>query len=88
MEYMYESHTGGQISGGFMTAGFAFCASKEKLRALFKKGRSYLIPCNAVTPADGRTLRHKAVSEQSLLLFSRIGNIKEQFRSASPTYGR
>lgn len=59
-----------------------------KIEGVIQKGRSYLIPCNAVTPADGRTLRHKAVSEQSLLLFSRIGNIKEQFRSASPTYGR
>ena len=49
-----------------------------KIEGVIQKGRSYLIPCNAVKPIDGRTLRHKAVSEQYLSLFSRIDSIKEQ----------
>ena len=49
-----------------------------KIEGVIQKGRSYLIPSNAVKPIDGRTLRHKAVSEQYLPLFSRVDSIKEQ----------
>ena len=37
MEYMKVTQVRGN-NGGFLTVGFVFCASREKLRALFKKG--------------------------------------------------
>lgn len=49
-----------------------------KIEGVIRKGRSYLIPSNAVKPIDGRTLRHKDVSEQYIALFSRIDALKEQ----------
>ena len=49
-----------------------------KIEGVIQKGRSYLIPCNAVKPIDGRTLRHKTASEQYLPMLSRIDSIKEQ----------
>jgi len=55
-----------------------------KIEGVIQKGRSYLIPCNVVKPVDGRTLRHKAVSEQYLSLFSRIDSIKEQLDQRRP----
>lgn len=55
-----------------------------KIEGVIQKGRSYLIPCDAVKPIDGRTLRHKAVSEQYLPLFSRIDSIKEQLDQRRP----
>ena len=55
-----------------------------KIEGVIQKGRSYLIPCNAVKPVDGRTLRHKAVSEQYWPLFSRIDSLKEQLDQRRP----
>ena len=55
-----------------------------KIEGVIQKGRAYLIPCDAVKPIDGRTLRHKAVSEQYLPLFSRIDSIKEQLDQRRP----
>lgn len=55
-----------------------------KIEGVIQKGRSYLIPSNAVKPIDGRTLRHKDVSEQYIALFSRIDALKEQLDRRRP----
>lgn len=55
-----------------------------KVEGVIQKGRSYLIPSNAVKPIDGRTLRHKDVSEQYIALFSRIDALKEQLDRRRP----
>ena len=87
MEYMKVTQAAEQW--GISDRGVRILCQQGKIEDVIqKKDAPISIPCNAVTSADGRTLRHKAVSEQSLLLFSRIGSIKEQLRSASLTYGR
>ena len=55
-----------------------------KIEGMIQKGRSYLIPVNAVKPVDGRKLRHKEVSEPYLALFSRIDALKEQLDQRRP----
>ena len=55
-----------------------------KIDGVIQKGRSYLIPADAVKPVDGRRLRHKEVSEQYLALFSRIDALKEQLDKRRP----
>ena len=55
-----------------------------KIEGVIRKGRSYLIPSDAVKPIDGRTLRHKEVSEQYIALFSRIDALKEQLDQRRP----
>lgn len=55
-----------------------------KIDGVIRQGRSYLIPADAVKPADGRKMRHKEVSEQYLPLFSRIDALKEQLDKRRP----
>lgn len=55
-----------------------------KIEGVIRKGRSYLIPSDAVKPIDGRTLRHKDISEQYIALFSRISALKEQLDQLRP----
>lgn len=76
MEYMRVAQAAEQW--GISDRRVRILCQQGKIEGVIQKGRSYLIPCNAVKPIDGRTLRHKAVSEQYLSLFSRIDSIKEQ----------
>ncbi len=55
-----------------------------KIEGVIQNGRSYLIPVDAVKPADGRRMRHKEVSEQYLAFFSRIDALKEQLDKRRP----
>lgn len=55
-----------------------------KIEGVIQEGRSYLIPIGAVKPADGRKLRHKNVSEQYRVLFSKIDALKEQLNQRRP----
>lgn len=55
-----------------------------KIEGVIQKGRSYLIPVDAVKPIDGRRLRHQAVSEQYIALFSKIDALKEQLDQMRP----
>lgn len=55
-----------------------------KIEDVIRKGRSYLIPSDAVKPIDGRTLRHKEISEQYIALFSLIDALKEQLDHRRP----
>ena len=82
MEYMRVAQAAEQW--GISDRRVRILCQKGKIEGVIQKGRSYLIPYNAVKPIDGRTLRHKAVSEQYLSLFSRIDSIKEQLSQHHP----
>ena len=55
-----------------------------KIEGVVKKGRSYLIPVNAIKPIDGRKVRHKEIPEQYVALFFRIDALKEQLGKCRP----
>lgn len=82
MEYMRVAQAAEQW--GISDRRVRILCQKGKIEGVIQKRRSYLIPCDAVKPIDGRTLRHKAVSEQYLSLFSHIDSIKEQLRQHRP----
>ncbi len=55
-----------------------------KIPGVVQEGRSYLLPRDAVKPADGRRTRHKEISSQYAPLFARIDGLKEQFNQHRP----
>ena len=55
-----------------------------KIPGVVQEGRSYLLPSDAVKPADGRRTRHKEISSQYAPLFARIDGLKEQFNQHRP----
>lgn len=82
MEYMKVTQAAEQW--GISDRRVRILCQQGKIEGVIQEGRSYLIPCNAVKPIDGRILRHKAVSEQYWPLFSRIDSIKEQLDQRRP----
>ena len=82
MEYMKVTQAAEQW--GISDRRVRILCQQGKIEGVIQKGRSYLIPSNAVKPIDGRTLRHKTVSEQYLPLFSRVDSIKEQLDQRRP----
>lgn len=82
MEYMKVTQAAEQW--GVSDRRVRILCQQGKIEGVIQKGRSYLIPCNAVKPIDGRTLRHKTVSEQYLPMLSRIDSIKEQLDQRRP----
>lgn len=55
-----------------------------KIPGVVREGRSYLLPCDAVKPADGRRTRHKEIPSQYVPQFARIDGLKEQFNQHRP----
>ena len=55
-----------------------------KIPGVVQEGRSYLLPRDAVKPADGRRTRHKEISSQYAPLFARIDGLREQFNQHRP----
>lgn len=55
-----------------------------KIEGVIKKGRSYLIPTNALKPADGRRLRGKMIPGEYAVLFNRIDSLKEDLTKRRP----
>lgn len=82
MEYMKVTQAAEQW--GISDRRVRILCQQGKIEGVIQKGRSYLIPYDAVKPIDGRTLRHKAASEQYLSLFSRIDSLKEQLDQRRP----
>lgn len=82
MEYMKVTQAAEQW--GISDRRVRILCQQGKIEGVIQKGRSYLIPCNVVKPIDGRTLRHKTVSEQYLPMLSRIDSIKEQLDQRRP----
>lgn len=55
-----------------------------KIDGVIKQGRSYLIPADAIKPADGRSLRGVIVPQEYSALFSRIGSLKSELNKRRP----
>lgn len=55
-----------------------------KIAGVERRGRAYLIPANAIKPADGRKLRYYEIAEQSISLVSRIDALAEQLNQCRP----
>lgn len=55
-----------------------------KIEGVIKRGRSYLIPANALKPADGRRLRGKMIPDEYAVMFNRIDSLKEDLTKRRP----
>lgn len=55
-----------------------------KIEGVIKKGRSYLIPADALKPPDGRRSRGKMIPDEYATLFSRIDSLKEELTKKRP----
>ncbi len=59
------------------------CA-EERIEGVIKKGRSYLIPADALKPIDRRSLRGKEIPEQYAALFVAIDEMKAELDRRRP----
>ena len=59
------------------------CA-EGRIEGVIKKGRSYLIPKDALKPIDGRSLRSKEIQEQYVALFTNIDQMKAELERRRP----
>ncbi len=59
------------------------CA-EGRIEGVIKKGRSYLIPANALKPIDRRSLRGKEIAEQYASLFTAIDEMKAELDRRRP----
>lgn len=59
------------------------CA-KGRIEGVIQKGRSYLIPEDALKPIDGRSLRGKEIPEQYAALFTAIDEMKVELDRRRP----
>lgn len=55
-----------------------------RIEGVIKEGRSYMIPCNAVKPMDGRMLKGKEIPDRYQTLFARIDAKKEELSKRRP----
>lgn len=55
-----------------------------RIEGVVKKGRSYLIPANALKPIDGRSLRSKEIPEQYAALFTAVDEMKAELDRRRP----
>ena len=55
-----------------------------KIPSVLKEGRSYLIPQDAVKPADRRGLRGKSIPEEYAKVFARVDALKEELTKRRP----
>lgn len=55
-----------------------------RIEGVVTKGRSYLIPANALKPIDGRSLRGKEIPEQYVTLFTAIDEMKAELDRRRP----
>ena len=59
------------------------CA-EGRIEGVLRKGRSYLIPEDALKPADGRRLRGKEIPEKYVALFNAVSQMKEALDRRRP----
>lgn len=82
MEYMKIAEAAEQW--GISDRRVRILCQQGRIEGVIQKGRSYLIPANAIKPMDGRKTRHKEISKQYVSLFSRIDALKEQLDQRRP----
>ena len=61
----------------------ALCA-EGRIEGVIRKGRSYLIPADALKPIDGRSLRGKEIPEQYAVLFASADEMKAELDRRRP----
>jgi excisionase family DNA binding protein len=59
------------------------CA-EGRIEGVIQKGRSYLIPTDALKPIDGRSLRGKEIPEQYAVLFASVDGMKAELDRRRP----
>ncbi|MDR1193919.1 MAG: helix-turn-helix domain-containing protein, partial [Peptococcaceae bacterium] len=57
---------------------------QEKISGVIKKGRSYLIPANAIKPADGRAWRGVNIPKEYVTLIGRVDALKADLDKRRP----
>jgi len=82
MEYMKVTEAAEQW--GISDRRVRILCQQGKIEGVVRKGRSYLIPVDAVKPIDERKTRHKEISEQYIAFFARIDALKEQLDNRRP----
>lgn len=55
-----------------------------RIEGVIQKGRSYLIPADALKPIDGRSLRGKEIPEQYVAFFASVDGIKAELDRRRP----
>ena len=55
-----------------------------RIQGVVRKGRSYLIPADALKPIDGRSLRGKEIPEQYAALFATVDELKVELDRRRP----
>ena len=55
-----------------------------RIQGVVRKGRSYLIPADALKPIDGRSLRGKEIPEQYAALFATVDEMKAELDRRRP----
>ena len=55
-----------------------------RIEGVIQKGRSYLIPADALKPIDGRSLRGKEIPEQYIALFASVDGLKAELDRRRP----
>lgn len=55
-----------------------------RIQGVVRKGRSYLIPADALKPIDGRSLRGKEIPEQYAILFATVDEMKAELDRRRP----
>lgn len=58
--------------------------NEGKIQGVVKKGRSYIIPQDAIKPADGRSMKGKVIPEEYKELFERIDAKKTELGKRRP----
>lgn len=59
------------------------CA-EGRIEGVIQKGRSYLVPADALKPIDGRSLRGKEIPEQYAVLFASVDGMKAEIDRRRP----
>lgn len=82
MEYMKVSQAAEKW--GISDRRVRLLCQQGKIEGVTQEGRSYLIPVNAIKPADGRKMRHRIIPKEYIPLFPRIDGLKEQLNTRRP----
>ena len=82
MEYISVKQTAEQW--GLSDRRVRLLCEQGKINGVVKQGRSYLIPVDAVRPADGRTLRGKIIPQEYSAQFARVDFLKAELNKRRP----
>ena len=82
MEYINVKHAAEKW--GLSDRRVRLLCEQGKIEGVVTKGRAYLIPADAVKPADARSLRGKIIPNEYAGLFSRVDALKDELAKRRP----